>query len=110
MHRIFFKKCFQPCLTLLFVIAKGLPASYSLPAYAYVYDLINRKKFRMPVIFAERRMTADKRVCSISLLVLRANRFLKDQGCFIGLLDILIGYSTLQSKTIFLSINENIIS
>lgn len=73
---------------LLFVTAKGLPASYSLPAYVYGHnDLIDGRKFRMAVIFGKGRMTAGKSVCSFFLLVLEGNRFLKDQGCFIGLLD-----------------------
>lgn len=44
MHRMFLKKCFQPDLTLLFVVEKVLPASYSLPEYVYAYDLIDGKK------------------------------------------------------------------
>lgn len=81
MHKIFLKQCFLPCLTLLFVVEKGLPASYSLPAY--VYDFIDGKKFRIPVVFAKGRMTAGKSVCSFTLLVLGASMFLKDQGCLI---------------------------
>lgn len=47
-------------------------------------------------------MTAGKSVCSFSLLVLGANRFLKDQCCLIGLCDMLRAYNTLQSKKHFL--------
>lgn len=64
-----------------------MPASYSLPAYVYVHDLMDGKKFRIPVIFAKVRVAAHKSVCSFTLLVLGANRFLKDQGCSIGSFD-----------------------
>ena len=67
MSRIFFKKCFQFCLTsLLCVIAKGLPASYNLPACVYGHnDLIAGQKIRILVISAKGRMTAGKSGCAL---------------------------------------------
>lgn len=65
----FFFKCFQFCLTsLLCVIAKGLAASYSLPAHVYgLIDLIAGQKIRILVISTKGRMTAGKGGCALCI-------------------------------------------